>query len=103
MKKRFLTLILAATVVTTHTWADVITLGAGNVSCGTWLENRKIGTWYDLSQWILGYHTATQDISRIKLDTDADAINFFIDKYCSENPLNDLLHASRELVLALKK
>lgn len=92
---------------------DVGTYGAGTSSCGNWLEEkRKIdrgefsASYYVGISWVQGYLSAwgvALAAADVKLKkTDSDAMAAFIENYCRENPLEDLLVASTELVMALK-
>ncbi|MFA5493529.1 MAG: hypothetical protein WC247_02040 [Porticoccaceae bacterium] len=81
-------------------------VGSGNNSCGTWMKDRKTTSdWHQAGQWINGYYVAAQellskDLSLKKVDTYALAA--FVDKYCSDNPLDsvfdDTLPLLKELV-----
>jgi hypothetical protein len=82
--------------------------GMGNLSCGTWLHEggnplslSRIG----MLSWVLGftsaagYYTVRGDLR----DTDGQAIEAWVDKYCRENPLNKIKDAAASLVDELSK
>lgn len=81
--------------------------GFGTHSCGQWLEER--GKNSDSSRyhqvWVLGFISGTgvileaNNINQRK--TDAHAVMAYVDKYCRENPLDDIQRASQTLVLEL--
>ena len=80
-------------------------LGQGNVSCGSWLNDRK-GDDTDASSriaWVLGYVTAFNqyeskpagDVSGAK---GTEEIMAWIDNYCGRHPSDNLYRASAALV-----
>jgi hypothetical protein len=79
--------------------------GAGDSSCGTWLANRKEGNWYTDGQWVLGWLSAAgyYDVRGDLRETDSDAVDAWLDKYCREHPLNTIKAAAASLVDELPK
>jgi len=68
----------------------------GNVSCGTWVKDRKEDGWQYVANinWIVGYITAynrqVPDVYQILGSTDMASVYLWMDKYCQENPLGTL-------------
>jgi hypothetical protein len=79
-------------------------IGAGVSSCREWQENRTMGNKVSFQQrsWIAGYlsgyNVASNDPDFLVSKPDAAAIYIWIDNYCRNKPLDDLMHA----VTALK-
>lgn len=97
MMRRLLAISL---VLSTHYFASYATAatyavyGAGTLSCGTWIEERKKENWYDTGQWIVGYISAAGYYGNPSLrKTDSDAIAVFMDNYCQAHPLEDIVQA----------
>ncbi len=69
----------------------------GAISCGDWSKSRggaedmRRAVYYN---WIFGYVTAfnrrTPDVYGILGSTDNESVYLWMDKYCHENPLNNL-------------
>jgi hypothetical protein len=85
-------------------------LGQGNISCGSWLENRR-GDDAQVSSrtaWILGYITAFNqygskpqgDVSGGK---DTEEMTAWIDDYCRHHLTDNLYRASAALIDDLKQ
>ena len=77
-------------------------IGAGSATCGTWSKVRKSKEYMEravIEFWVLGYisRAASQHSGDMIEGTDIDAIESWLDKYCSENPLNNILTASDSL------
>ena len=85
-------------------------LGQGNVSCGSWLNDRK-GDGAGASSriaWVLGYVTAfNQYGSKPEGDVSGgkgtEEIKAWIDKYCGQHPSDNLYRASDALVKEFRK
>jgi hypothetical protein len=80
-------------------------LGQGNVSCGSWLNDRKgdDARTSNRTAWILGYVTAfNQYGSKPKGDISGgkstEEIMAWIDSYCGQHPRDNLYNASAALV-----
>jgi hypothetical protein len=72
-------------------------IGAGNVSCGKWLEARNEMVVYQAyTQWVLGFISGSNWNAEGPKATPADgeAIVYFVDVYCKNNPLSPLAHAA---------
>jgi hypothetical protein len=80
-------------------------LGQGNVSCGSWLQNRRGDDAQVAARtaWILGYITAFNqygakpqgDVSGGK---DTEEMAAWIDDYCRRHPADNVYRASAALV-----
>jgi hypothetical protein len=80
-------------------------LGQGNVSCGSWLNDRKGDDAQASSKiaWVLGYVTAfNQYGSKPEGDVSGgkgtEEIMAWIDNYCGQHPSDNLYRASAALV-----
>lgn len=102
MKRIFLSslfIILLATVSYAKDGSAV--MGAGNDSCGKWVESREIqSSHYQFKQWIFGFVSGTNWAKSKKQATppDGEATVLFIDQYCKNNPLHPLVLAAAALV-----
>jgi hypothetical protein len=81
-------------------------MGAGTVSCGTWLEVRKSRGWAEVENqsWVLGYVSDAnfyQQSTDFLAAPDAQAIFAWLDNYCRQHPLEKLLEASQSLIYEL--
>jgi hypothetical protein len=74
--------------------------GAGAASCGRWLASSQnsterivIGMW--VLSWVsaANYYKAHGELK----DTDPDAITAWLDKYCHDQPLDDIGHTGEEI------
>jgi len=79
--------------------------GAGGPSCGKWLAERKGTNWYTMGQWLLGWLTAAgyYNVRGGLRETDSDAATAWVDNYCREHPLDNLVVAPGHLVDELSK
>lgn len=77
----------------------VLVMGAGNLSCGTWLEE-KSDTTSLRTQWLLGYLTGYNgfNANRQVQVPDAASAMAFVHQYCANNPLHNVLLAANALV-----
>lgn len=85
---------------------NYVIYGLGGVSCGQWLHFREAKNDMALASWVLGYITAINTMPGhmdIAGGTDADGMLAWIDKYCSENPLDSVSAATSSLVSDLYK
>jgi hypothetical protein len=80
-------------------------LGQGNVSCGSWLNDRKGDDANASSRiaWVLGYVTAfnqyeSKPAGDISEGKGTEEIMAWIDKYCGQHPRDNLYRASAALV-----
>jgi len=111
---KFGTSVLAASLLMFPTnWIaaqEQAVLGQGNVSCGTWLENRS-GDSVPIEAriaWILGYITAfNQYGSKPEGDVTGgkgtEQIMAWIDNHCRRHPTDNLHKASATLVDELRQ
>jgi hypothetical protein len=82
---------------------DRAVLGQGNISCGSWLENRRgdDAQVFARTAWILGYITAFNqygskpqgDVSGGK---DTEEMAAWIDDYCGHHPADNLFCIGRQ-------
>jgi hypothetical protein len=85
-------------------------LGQGNISCGSWIENRRDDNPLAATRiaWVLGFITAfnqygakrQRDVSGGK---DTEALMARIDDHCKRHPLDNLYQASAALVDELRQ
>lgn len=77
--------------------------GQGTATCGTWIKEREQGGYKDMEYWILGYITAAGFYGTNELkNSDVNAFSVWIDNYCQNNPLDQLVDGAQALVRALK-
>ena len=93
----------------TSTQDDVRIYGEGNRSCGEWVltigsdrQDQRLER-IVMSSWARGYVTAAAAYTQNLRETDAAAIEVFIDGYCRQYPLAPLFHATIALALELRK
>ena len=78
-------------------------MGEGAVSCGTWLDQRKLGA-ETYGSWVLGYMTAASCRYRDPRAPDFlhgirwDGIKHWLDNYCISHPLDEIHAAAAALV-----
>lgn len=78
-------------------------------SCGDWTLNRaNRGTRTQaLEGWVLGFVTGANFYGsgdgKTGADTNSTGMLAWVDRYCAENPLDDIVEASVKLVIELKK
>jgi hypothetical protein len=85
-------------------------LGQGNISCGSWIENRRDNNPLAATRtaWVLGFITAfnqygakpQRDVSGGK---DTEVLMARIDDHCKRHPLDNLYKASAALVDELRQ
>jgi len=80
-------------------------LGQGNVSCESWLNERKGGDARASNRiaWVLGYVTAfnqygSKPIGDVSGGKSTEEIMAWIDSYCGQRPSDNLYKASAALV-----
>jgi hypothetical protein len=101
--KLILLAVIASALAGTVAYAEEgrLVMGAGNDSCGKWIEARN-GTvsHYQYKQWAFGYLSGANWNSGKKQSSppDGDAAIAFIDQYCRNNPLHSLVLAAAALV-----
>ena len=79
--------------------------GAGAVTCGTWIESRKNGTWRTEINWILGFISSYNHNIYIGTNpdgvfgnTDANSLALWMDNFCNENPLDLVYDGTSKLL-----
>jgi hypothetical protein len=93
--------------------SGVTVYGYGVGTCGAWLEGRRtsgnnavtleVGERIAREQWVVGFVSGANESLRGALPkTDAYAIWAWVDRYCRENPLDQLATATSELVAELR-
>lgn len=106
MNSNWAPLFVALLFLTTQIAAqEQAVLGQGNVSCGSWLNDRKGDDVQASSKiaWVLGYVTAfNQYGSKPEGDVSGgkgtEEIMAWIDNYCGQHPSDNLYRASAALV-----
>ena len=106
MNSNWAPLFVALLFLTTQIAAqEQAVLGQGNVSCSSWLNDRKVDDAQASSKiaWVLGYVTAfNQYGSKPEGDVSGgkgtEEIMAWIDNYCGQHPSDNLYRASAALV-----
>jgi hypothetical protein len=85
-------------------------LGQGNVSCGSWLVARKGDELQSSNRiaWVLGYVTAfnqygSKPVGDVSGGKSTGEIMAWLDRYCGQNPNENLYRASAALVDELRQ
>jgi hypothetical protein len=86
-------------------------IGPGAVPCANWLKERLVNTRMSLimNGWVLGYlsgasvPTTGEDAPDALRSVGADTILGLIDKYCSEHPSHELVHATVQVQAMLRQ
>ena len=86
------------------------TLGAGTISCGKWLEERREMSLIAAAaeSWVNGYLTGIQDDSAGNYGLtdnqagDLEGRSAWLDQYCQGHPIDGLKKASYQLYEALR-
>jgi hypothetical protein len=109
-----LRLLLATALLAAQPWStraqepgyNYSIVGAGNVSCGSWLSGQER---LFLASWIQGYITASS-LYKALLDENKDGeydidsgagVEQWITNYCTTNPLKKLADAAFDLILVI--
>lgn len=81
---------------------DRFIFGAGALSCGQW-TSKKPGEAMRISQtsWIQGFLSASSNYVNIR-ETDFEALNKWVDQYCTQHPLDNIDKTAFELLAALR-
>jgi len=99
-----LLLSLYFTVVIHAQEVQVFIVGAGQASCGKWIESKNIPQrHYQIKQWVLGFISGNNwswaGTNKIQVKSpDEDAVVAFIDRYCKNNPLQSILYGAMSLI-----
>lgn len=84
---------------------DGLVYGAGNQSCGKWVEARRAGDFFNyapLVDWTQGFITAASMAGlRLKQANGAD-VRGFLDEYCERNTGEKINDAAYHLTMALR-
>ena len=106
MNSNWAPLFVALLFLTTQIAAqEQAVLGQGNVSCGSWLNDRKGDDANASSRiaWVLGYVTAfnqyeSKPAGDVSGGKSTEEIMARIDNYCGQHPSDNLFRASAALV-----
>lgn len=84
--------------------------GAGAISCGEWVEDRKNGNWFDQIHWVQGYLSAYNVLvyrgknpNGIFGSIHYKALTVWLDSYCGKNPLSSLASGMPVLISELNR
>jgi|GEM_PF-991629 len=84
---------------------DGVVYGAGNASCGNWVEARRTRNFFNytpLVDWTQGFITAASMAGFRLKQADGAAVRGFLDDYCERNPADKINDAAYHLTLALR-
>ncbi|MPW29566.1 hypothetical protein F9L16_11200 [Agarivorans sp. B2Z047] len=83
--------------------------GSGATSCGSWLKERRNGTYAIDLNWVLGFISAYNHYlessttgNGVYGSTDIEGIAAWMDNYCSSNPLSNPYTGSVKLIEELR-
>ncbi len=97
-----LTFVLSAPYVQAVTF-----MGAGTASCGSYLKDKESMPFVHAANisWIVGFLSGAVLASGndVLNNTDSNAIEAAVTKYCQENPLRNVLEASTNVYFQLMK
>lgn len=76
----------------------------GAPSCGAWIKQKGTLQGSGSKGWLVGFLTgvAVESDKDLLAGTESDSLFFWVDKYCQENPLNDLALAGWVLSVELR-
>jgi hypothetical protein len=96
MNRIFLALILILSWSSSYAYTIY---GNGAKSCGYWVERREANDHWTMTQWALGYLSATGYYYELELkEIDSSSITVWFDNYCGKNPLAAFNTAMKQLV-----
>ena len=82
-------------------------MGSGTISCGSYLKEKESMQFVHLGNisWIVGFLSGVASASGddVLKNTDSNAIEAAVTKYCQENPLQNVMDASTNVYFQLKK
>ena len=84
---------------------DGVIYGAGNQSCGKWVEARREKDFFNytpLVDWTQGFITAASMAGFRLKEADGAAVRVFLDEYCERNPTSKINDAAYNLTMALR-
>lgn len=95
--------IILITLLTFTASAQAKTIrGAGAISCGEWAAQRANRDYHFSLAWIFGFVTSFDYYSPLTYgifdDIHHESVALWLDKYCSENPLDSLPTATDKLI-----
>jgi len=76
----------------------------GNISCGTWITDRRQQAAAAEEFWVDGYISSTEDSlgaevnKDVSINTDGNGIYVWIDNFCQVNPTIDLWSATKAFI-----
>ena len=98
-------LVLGATTGAALARQKYTTYGHGTRSCGDWLSDRKKQDWEALVKeaWVTGFVSGVGYASSTALkQTDTEGLLSFIDRHCTDHPLDLLVEATTKLTTELR-
>jgi len=108
MERLILPLALTTALLSTasHADYDYMIYGYPDTSCGTWTTERDKDSseGWQLESWILGWISGAGWAGDTELkNTDSQALIQWINNYCQENPLDELIDGVKALTVELEK
>ena len=85
--------------------SDGMVYGAGNASCGNWVEARRANDFFNytpLVDWTQGFITAASMAGFRLKQANGAAVRDFLDEYCERNPGEKINDAAYHLTMALR-
>jgi hypothetical protein len=82
---------------------NIMVLGVGNASCGSWLQSRRSNNYFSEANWVVGFLSAAGvygDYGNILANTDSNGVLYWVDNYCRSNPTKPIIEASKAFVRA---
>jgi hypothetical protein len=103
MKLTLILFILYLLLIPNLSYSERTAYGIGTRSCGEWLDRRKNNNWLSMGEWMLGFVTAAHWYQVYELkDTDSVGLATWMDKYCTDHPLEKFYIANSDLVRELR-
>lgn len=97
MRAGFVAICLTFVLVFPDALADPRRLiGSAGLSCGEWINEKNEVVRLGRRSWVLGYLSGLNALSSVDFlkGFEVEGISAAIDKYCRENPLNDVADAA---------
>ncbi|MDX8499878.1 hypothetical protein RFM99_15775 [Mesorhizobium sp. VK4C] len=99
--KNATTILIAATLLSSHDAFAWKVLGQGNLSCGSWVKSAGPER-YIYETWLLGFISGTQYGSKTySFNVDVDAIDVYMTNYCTAHPLENIVQGAKNLAADL--
>ena len=92
--------LISVSPITTH--ANTL-YGLGASTCGTWLQKRHANDHFEMGQWMLGYISAADYYGPDLKESEGQALIFYMDNHCQQNPLEVFSVGVRRLIDELRK